>query len=284
MPRTWTAAERRLRRLGWIPRRPLPHGAVVDAITSPRLSLSRAWMPSGEFDVLPRPGRLRVLFSADGIGRLSVGGVDHRLPPGSALVTRASNTQYAAAVSPWARFEWQFRPSVLRASEFASIMDTVLVLPEPYWRALTGAANTVLNVDVEPSGAAFEHFEIASEHLIASAVSALLPSLDQQDRSPAAVFANGTRLIERHFRDRSFSVESLAEALGVSVSHLHRAFSTAGTTPRQQIERWRAFEAQRLLDGLHSPSGADLDRVAQSAGFSSRIHMQRTFRRIDAVG
>ncbi|WP_181110194.1 MULTISPECIES: AraC family transcriptional regulator [unclassified Rathayibacter] len=284
MPQSWSAAERRLRRLGWIPRRPLPHGAVVDAITSPRLSLSRAWLQSGEFEILPHPGRLRVLFSADGIGRVRIGDVDHRLPPGSALMTRASTVQYAAAVSPWARFEWQLRPSVLQGSGFSSIMDTVLDLPEPYWRALTGAANTVLNFDVEPSDAAFEHFEIASEHLIASAFSALLPALDREDRSAAGVLAAGTRLIERHYRDRSFTVETLAETLGVSVSHLHRAFSSAGTTPRQQIERWRAFEAQRLLDELGSRSGADLDRVAQSAGFSSRVHMQRTFRRIDDAG
>jgi hypothetical protein len=98
MPQPWTAAERRLRRLGWIPRRPLPRGAVVDAIISPRLSLSRAWLQSGEFEILPHPGRLRVLFSADGIGRVSVGDVDHRLPPGRALMTRASTIQYAAPV------------------------------------------------------------------------------------------------------------------------------------------------------------------------------------------
>ncbi|PPG16731.1 MULTISPECIES: AraC family transcriptional regulator [unclassified Rathayibacter] len=281
MPGVWSPAERRLRRLGWIPRRPLPRGAVCDAIVSPRLSLSRAWLQTGEFEVLPHPGRLRVLFSLDGTGRLSARGRDHRLPAGSALVTRASTVQYAAALSPWARFEWQLRPSVLRASEFASLTDRVLALPEAYWRALTGAANTVLSFGVEPSDAAFEHFEIASEHLLASAFSALLPSSDREDRSPAAVYANGTRLIERHYRDRSFTVETLAESLGVSVSHLHRAFSAAGTTPRQRIERARAFEAQRLLDELGPRAATDLDRVARSAGFSSRIHMQRTLRRID---
>ncbi|PPI00583.1 hypothetical protein C5C56_05965 [Rathayibacter sp. AY1D1] len=125
---------------------------------------------------------------------------------------------------------------------------------------------------------------MASEHLLASAFSALLPSFDREDRSPAAVYANGTRLIERHYRDRSFTVETLAERLGVSVSHLHRAFSAAGTTPRQRIERARAFEAQRLLDELGPRAATDLDRVARSAGFSSRIHMQRTLRRIDDAG
>ncbi|MET0259395.1 MAG: AraC family transcriptional regulator [Methylobacterium sp.] len=73
------------------------------------------------------------------------------------------------------------------------------------------------------------------------------------------------------------SLSQLAEAAGVSMGHLVRAFKASfGVTPYQYILRARVLYARELIEA-GNPSLAD---VAIRAGFSDLSQMSKTFRRV----
>jgi AraC-like DNA-binding protein len=72
-------------------------------------------------------------------------------------------------------------------------------------------------------------------------------------------------------------VEQLAAAVGVSVSHLNRAFKiSTGVSPHQYVVRRRIARAQQLI---RSGSGS-LQEVAEQAGFAGNSHMAAVFLRM----
>ncbi len=80
--------------------------------------------------------------------------------------------------------------------------------------------------------------------------------------------------------DRDILIGDLAEAVGLSAGHLHRAFrATTGTTPLEFIHRSRIKRAAAILADEQVPV-ADL---ALRVGFQSPSHFARTFRRFTGV-
>jgi AraC family transcriptional regulator len=75
--------------------------------------------------------------------------------------------------------------------------------------------------------------------------------------------------------DGELSVEALAEAAGVTLSALKRAFALAGETPKQWVMQRRLARAREWLADTDLP----LAEIALRAGFSSQSHLCWLFKR-----
>lgn len=76
--------------------------------------------------------------------------------------------------------------------------------------------------------------------------------------------------------DVTFSVEDMAESLGLSAGFMNRAFKAAtGQTPHEFVIERRLSRARTML----LSSSDNLSSIAYSCGFSSHAHMSTTFRK-----
>ena len=99
--------------------------------------------------------------------------------------------------------------------------------------------------------------------------------------APAAVTSADDAFLERvheaveaHLGDETFSVERLAEAVGVSRSHLHRQLKAlAGQTPTDLIRTMRLERAAQLL----AARAGTVSEVAYAVGFKSVSHFSDSF-------
>ena len=89
------------------------------------------------------------------------------------------------------------------------------------------------------------------------------------------VFLEAVReVVERHLGDEAFSVERLAEAVGVSRGHLHRQLRALdGRTPSEVIRTMRLERAAQLL----AAGAGTVSEVAYAVGFKSVSHFSRAF-------
>jgi AraC family transcriptional regulator len=87
------------------------------------------------------------------------------------------------------------------------------------------------------------------------------------------------RRIERYLHDNlehCVRVETLADALPLSVSHFCRAFKeTFGETPHAHIMRLRLERAQQLMLATEEP----LSQIALACGLADQAHLSKLFRR-----
>ena len=85
--------------------------------------------------------------------------------------------------------------------------------------------------------------------------------------------------IEAHL-DEKISIESLADAIGLSMFHFARAFKQSeGVTPHDYLIRRRVKRAMELLASTDLP----LSEIAVTVGFSDQSHCARRFREIVGV-
>ena len=85
--------------------------------------------------------------------------------------------------------------------------------------------------------------------------------------------------IEAHLEEK-ISIESLADAIGLSMFHFARAFKQSeGVTPHDYLIRRRVNRAMELLAGTDLP----LSEIAVTVGFSDQSHCARRFREIVGV-
>jgi AraC family transcriptional regulator len=95
-------------------------------------------------------------------------------------------------------------------------------------------------------------------------------------RLRSAEAARLRELIATHLAE-PLSLSQLADAAGLSVGHLVRAFKASfGVTPYQYILRARVLRAQELIEA----GGLRLTDVATQVGFSDLSQMSKTFRRV----
>lgn len=79
---------------------------------------------------------------------------------------------------------------------------------------------------------------------------------------------------EEHLRDRAFTTERFAEAMGASKSTLNRKLKDAtGLTPAAFIRRLRLERAAQLLE-----AGRNVSETADAVGYDSAEHFSRLFR------
>ena len=93
--------------------------------------------------------------------------------------------------------------------------------------------------------------------------------------SADAVFLERIReAVEAHLGDEDFTVERLAEAVGVSRGHLHRQLKAlAGQTPSEAIRTLRLERAAQLL----TAQAGTVSEVAYAVGFKSVAHFSNRF-------
>jgi AraC family transcriptional regulator len=88
------------------------------------------------------------------------------------------------------------------------------------------------------------------------------------------------RKLDRYIRNhlnQPVQVRVLAEQVGLSASHFHRAFrETFGETPKTYISRRRLELAQRLMLASSEP----LTQIALDCGFADQSHLSKAFRRL----
>ena len=85
--------------------------------------------------------------------------------------------------------------------------------------------------------------------------------------------------IEAHLEEK-ISIESLADAFGLSMFHFARAFKQSeGVTPHDYLIRRRVKRAMELLASTDLP----LSEIAVTVGFSDQSHCARRFREIVGV-
>ena len=106
-----------------------------------------------------------------------------------------------------------------------------------------------------------------------------------KDRPPEAMACRGglapwqRRKIETYLLDHldeCIRVETLAEAVPLSVSHFCRAFKeTFGETPHAHIMRLRLERAQEMMLTSEEP----LSQIALACGLADQAHLSKLFRR-----
>ena len=89
------------------------------------------------------------------------------------------------------------------------------------------------------------------------------------------IFSRAVKEIIEHYKEASFTVESLAEKLNISTVHLRRIFSKhTDKSPLKYINDMRLDQAGKLL----SASNLTVGEIALSLGFSDQFHFSKTFK------
>lgn len=100
------------------------------------------------------------------------------------------------------------------------------------------------------------------------------------DVSGAQLLNQGLAYLDSHFRDGNFSVQQAADALGVSIRQIQRAFSLVGTTPSDYLLHKRLECAcQQLIARNSDPRKPLISTIAYSCGFNDVSYFNRQFRR-----
>lgn len=126
----------------------------------------------------------------------------------------------------------------------------------------------------------------AARHFVGGLLSLFEAALEEQAEAPPPILTRLTRFhlarikdyLRQHARDPGLTVADIAQALELSVSHIHRLFAQEGNT----VARW--LWAQRLEScALELSSTAHAHRtvgeIALDWGFSDLSHFSRSFRK-----
>lgn len=258
----------------------------VDELSTPRITIRRIWHTpmtlefTGESDDTgPSAG---LVLQVEGDAQLSIGQqATHVLRPYSTAVFSTSADMRLISHKPTARVEVlarQLHPRWLDEDP-GRIVDREGAGPS--WSVFTSLTNAVMNAAVDPSRTSFPMIEDALE----SAAFALLA--DAQVAVPAAgiggrldeLYEEACRVIRQRAGDVNFTVQHLADHLGVSRRYLSKSFAARGERPNWRLRDERVSLALRMLN--HSPTTRtpDSDKVAALAGFPSSRAMREALRR-----
>ena len=87
------------------------------------------------------------------------------------------------------------------------------------------------------------------------------------------------RLIQRRY-DEHLTVERMAKACGLSVSHFHKMFvASTGTTPNRYLVLTRLTAAKNML----SAGNQSVSQVAESCGFSSQAYFCQCMKKVTGL-
>jgi AraC-like DNA-binding protein len=98
--------------------------------------------------------------------------------------------------------------------------------------------------------------------------------------SRAQILERGIASIDRCLTDSDLPTQTDAEAVGVSVRQLQRAFALAGTTPTDYLLKKRFEKACQMLSGREKDAEPMLvSSIAYVCGFNDVSYFNRQFRR-----
>ncbi len=151
------------------------------------------------------------------------------------------------------------REALYHAGESFCIMPDVLHALEP----VNGTAYSMVSICI-PSDKAGDAF---------------IPASNEQRQACIADKSCYSKRLKRIIQDapeHTFSIEKMAQTIGVSPYHMIRQFkSVCGLTPHQFQIQCRVRKAQRLLE-----AGSSVTEAAYATGFCDQSHFDRCFRKI----
>lgn len=210
-----------------------------------------------------------------GDGLVHVDGRDHTYRHPADLLMLDDSVPYRQTTRTVADPVGIWVPAELLGSEYGQgrpVLDPVQ--SSPLARA-AGAFIVTLAVHAAVRGA---DVDIETELAVVDLVRGLVGRPTSSSHRPAdngvAVREATRSLIERNFRDPSFSADDIAEALHMSRRNLYRRLAEVGTSPAAMIADHRTQRARQLLCSDHPPT---IDHIAKSAGFSSPATLRRHF-------
>jgi AraC-like DNA-binding protein len=254
-----------------------PFRVIADSTSGGGLTLSRIWHDRASIQRDPVDGvGLTVLVQIDGTATLRVADSEKTmtLVPGSAVLVPDGASYALTAEAPVARIEVGLRHSIGLVSDNQPVgWDD-----NPYTRVLIAAVNAALSPPVvDPATAGYAHLKAAIRVLLfASSAGAPVSASANLQGSAAVLYQRAQAVIERDAIKPEFRVADLAAELRVSEVYLRRVFSRAGTTPLKAIRDARVRNARLHLHSRPTPTRAELQRIAQIAGFSSVRHMRES--------
>lgn len=133
----------------------------------------------------------------------------------------------------------------------------------------------------------FDSASPANASLGAAAEEMLVAMLMEQEgyRADSASVSGALRLraeamIQSRCTDQETGPQTVADALGVSLRSLQRAYAEAGTTVSARIDGHRRAKAEQLMGGL---ARMTFDEVAAKAGFRSTYQLRRVIQQTHGV-
>ncbi|MDF9392890.1 MULTISPECIES: helix-turn-helix domain-containing protein [Methylococcus] len=124
---------------------------------------------------------------------------------------------------------------------------------------------------------------LAGEHVLDLIALALEPGRELDHRVEMGGLRAARRMallryLEQHYRDEGLSVKSVAAALGISESYLHRLMAESGESFTEMVNRLRLERAKRMLEDPEC-DGLRIGEIAFATGFSDFTYFNRLFRR-----
>jgi AraC-like DNA-binding protein len=114
-------------------------------------------------------------------------------------------------------------------------------------------------------------------HMLGVLLDALLFEVDQLAQSREQQMVAQTKAYVQHHMAKAFTLDDLAEALGLSKYHFCREFKKAtGVTPMAFVRQVRVEAARSLL----LSTSLTLKGIAEQVGFSDEFQLSRVFRRV----
>lgn len=210
-----------------------------------------------------------------GDGLVHVDGRDHTYRHPADLLMLDDSVPYRQATRTVADPVGIWVPAELLGSEYGQgrpVLDPVQ--SSPLARA-AGAFIVTLAVHAAVRGADVDvETELAVVDLVRGLLGRPTSSSHRSADNGVAVREATRSLIERNFRDPSFSADDIAVALHMSRRNLYRRLAEVGTSPAAMIADHRTQRARQLLCSDRPPT---IDHIARSAGFSSPATLRRHF-------
>lgn len=133
----------------------------------------------------------------------------------------------------------------------------------------------------------FDAHSPANASLGAAAEEMLVAMLMEQEgyRADSAAVSGGLRLraealIRSRCTDHEAGPQTVAEALGVSLRSLQRAYAATGTTVSARFDAHRRAKAEQLMSG---PAHMTVEEVAARAGFRSTYQLRRVIQQTHGI-
>ena len=260
-----------LERITYFDTRPLPLHAMLGSLGHARETKQRY-----DWDGLKRGRAEFVLFqyTLSGAGRLRVGGVEHEVTPGTAMLLHfpAENRYWLPASSD----HWEFIYLCLHGREVMRLWSKI----EKGHGALT-----TLAADSAPVKQTAEILRIAADGKLGSPFAAsalayqwLMMLLDAAPKNEKAsphseALERARRYAEEHFVE-PLGVDDLAKVAGFSRFHFTRLFTAhVGSSPTAWLVELRVKEAARLL----RETRLSLKEIAVRCGFKDAGYLGKVF-------
>jgi AraC-like DNA-binding protein len=248
---------------GWTPTGAIDPTLVAKVAQQPGYGVGRAWSARATYDLSHAPNRIYLVHTVEGGFDFTVDGKTVTTEAGQLVLLDGDAPTTARTRAATARFVWHLTPTFLSPRRHRFRFHEPVSVNNATMQGVMALTNARLT---QPdAGPASAHIGHALEHLIAGALQEAGTLHNSADALHGDdLFTAAQSVIEANFRDPAFDVNRLARELSSTIRHLHAAFRTFGTTPRQQIQERRLAEFERL-----APHILTLKQAVERSGFSS---------------